>query len=66
MINLPFILGVNICAVLEQQLNDPCSVVAGSQVQWSGPSAVARVAIHVQGIQQRRQFLLSTGSGSFE
>lgn len=32
----PFVLGVNISPVLEEQLNDADSVVAGSQVEWRG------------------------------
>ena len=36
----PFILGVHVCAVLEQKLNDSLAVVAGSKVERCGVSPV--------------------------
>lgn len=54
----PLVFGMNISTMLQKQLDNSHPVVARSQVKWCRLATVTRVAVDVDGGEQRQQLLL--------
>lgn len=61
-----FVLRVDIGASLQQKADDAAAVVARRQMEGRRPAAIARMAIHVEWGQQRRQTFFISRAGCLQ